>query len=192
MKRILLCLAPLFLLACQGTVVRDEDSPHYIVPAGSALVLQERLEIPPRAASIHIQNGKAMPYKLVNRYYPHCKFEMWSITEEARFVEPDRFIVERVKRDWEFIGQGFGKPVRIAANGELRWAGVEFGGSEGGPAFEIDATELFLRSEKQPDVYRLTCSQWSDVRAARHVTVSEIRQTLGPLFLLEIPAEPSP
>jgi hypothetical protein len=182
--RILLWLCVALLSACQ-TMGEREDSPHYAVPVGSTLVLNRPVEIPPYQAGVYLQAGQVAPG--VNRYAPHCRFELTTVAERAQRVEPDRFLVRRVSRPW---GQTRAptEPVHVA--GVHIGIGVVFGvgGSrQDGPGLAILRTVLDLSSERQPQVYRLTCEQWDDFARARHVTVREIREALGELFTLQIP-----
>jgi hypothetical protein len=48
------------------------------------------------------------------------------------------------------------------------------------------ATLMYLNSDKQKDVYRLTCQHWEDVMDDRHLTISQMRGAMGDVFTLEI------
>ncbi|MEK7759418.1 MAG: hypothetical protein AAB304_07450, partial [Pseudomonadota bacterium] len=56
------------------------------------------------------------------------------------------------------------------------------------PSFHVFRTILELESPRQPQVRWLTCQQWSEPAIGQHVTIREIRQTLGEIILLQLPA----
>jgi len=163
------------LCGCQLEPTRDIDSPYYQVPAGSTLVLNSPLEIPGGEASVYIQDGEVTSYWSANKYEGHCKFEMWSIVERRRVVEPDRFAVQRVEREREYVQA---PPGRLLTSED---------GSGGGPFVEIGKTLMYLESPGQPDVYRMTCQRWNDFTDPVPMSIREIRDTLGDRFSLELP-----
>lgn len=167
------------LLGCQYTPPRDVDSPYYTVPAGSTLVLNAPLEIPSGEASIYLQDGDVTSYWSANKYEGHCKFEMWSIVDRRRTVQPDRFEVHRVSREREYVDSA---PGRALASED----------GEGGPFVEIGKTVMYLRSPSQPDVYRMTCQRWDDFVDPVPMSIRDIRRTLGETFSLELPDEALP
>ncbi len=63
--------------------------------------------------------------------------------------------------------------------------GVVFA-SDGTPSFEVYSTILALHSDRQPQVTVLTCTQWQYPPLQRHVTIAEMRKTLGDLFTLRL------
>jgi len=48
------------------------------------------------------------------------------------------------------------------------------------------ATLMYLNSEKQKDVYRITCQHWEDVMDDRHLTIKQMRQAMGDVFTLNL------
>lgn len=180
--RLLLAILVLFLSACQQGPVRDINSPYYRIPVGSVLVLKRPLELPPDAVSLYIQDSELMDPSLLNRYQPYCKFEMWSRIDKRRVVEPDEFVVARTAWEWEYV-KGLSLPVQVAAFG----VGIF---DDDGPMAIIDKTLLYLQSDRQPDVYRITCEHWSRPIDSRPLKVAEIRATLKALFDLNIKGQP--
>ncbi|MDZ7661200.1 hypothetical protein [Thiohalophilus sp.] len=122
-----------------------------------------------------------MPANSLNRYYPHCKFETWQMLDSEKTVEPDTFLIHKVVR-WDDYAM---QPVQLASSRISAGIGVHINGSDPSPI--NTATEMFLRSERQPDVYRLICSQWEDATEANHVTINQIRRALGDTFSLQLP-----
>lgn len=171
----------LFVLAFAGCAVTPSpDSPHTRVPVGSRLVLTQPLTIPPRAVATYIQDGRALNYGAVDRYYPHCKFELYDLADERRTVAPDTFTVTRVVRD----------TLEVQAPTLQRFAAVAGGfagfGEDGGAPIALEnQTILYIESSRQPGVYRLTCNYWDQPFESRHLTINEIRTALGDLIRLE-------
>ncbi len=175
-------LSVICLFGCQAPPF-SPDSPLSRVPLHSRLILHQALTIPANKVSLWFQEGKQIPEKLLDRYYPHCKFETFTMKTRAKTIEVDTFVIYKVVRWDDYALQSI----------QLAWAqfGVGIGihdALDGGPSFVNVATEMFLQSDKQPDVYRLVCSQWEDPVDSNHVTINQIRHTLGNIFTLELPA----
>jgi hypothetical protein len=60
--------------------------------------------------------------------------------------------------------------------------------NNGGGPMLVFSTRLALRSDRQPDIYRLTCMYWGSPGFDAHLTITDIRRTLTPLFTLNLPA----
>ncbi len=185
MKMIPLVLVALLLSACQQPVRYAEDDPNYSIPAGSTLTLTRPITIPGGQVSVYVQNGQVVPARPrnpVNLYEPHCKVEMWSLGEAARSLEPQRFVVREVVRDW-------GPYARLP---ERRSGLVYVDGGNDGPLLLRYRTELIVGGKGPSDLYRLTCQHWVLAPELRHLTVAEIRQALGGLFILQLAGEATP
>ncbi len=174
------------LVGCQ-TMPRggNENAPYYVVPAGSRLTLHQALPVQPDSLRVYIQNGRVLKNAEVQHYYPFCSLELDRLSDVARTVAPDEFLITKAVHE-EFSGA-------IADAGPLLYARaslgrrVDQGGNPGGPLMVSFSTRMELRSEKQPDVRRITCAQWGYQGIDRHATVAEIRKTLEPLFTLRLP-----
>lgn len=183
MSRLFLVFPLLVLIgSCQAPPF-SPDSPLTAVPVYSTLILHEPLALPPRTVSLWFQNGEQQ--QDLDRYYPHCKFETLRMQDNPKTVEPDSFMIHKVVR-WDDYAM---QPVRLAASRLI--SGLMAGDSDGGPSHVNTTTEMFLRSARQPDVYRLICSQWEDAAEANHVTINQIRGVLGETFTLKLPEERS-
>lgn len=181
-----LCAVVGMLAGCAWQNNPSPDSPYFTVPTGSVLELTRPLTIPADRVSIHIQNGEVSSYSAVNRYYPFCKLEMRDRDDDARVLEPDKFVVTRVSQSvWMVRAPA---SVQVAAAGRL--AGLL--DSDDGPMAAEMSTELFLGSSRQPDVYRLTCTHWDKPSFPRHLTINQIRDTLADLFRVQLAGEPEP
>lgn len=174
MKTASLLLVLLFIAACQGPQVRDQNSPYYIPPVGSKLALNQTITIPAHTASVFIQGGRVAPdraFNPVNQYYTNCKFEVRDVKDVPQTVLPDEFTVERVRQIQTTVALAF--PLLADAGG---------GAEDGGPAMQRWGIEFYLNSAKQPDVLRLTCQHVVHGYEGRNPTFSEISKTLGPVF----------
>jgi hypothetical protein len=175
------------LLGCAGRYVGDENSPFYAPPAGTTVTLNQTITIPGERTAVYLQGGEVRTFNDVGKYYPHCKFELRTRAPSAREVQPETFMVERVNRETAVSWSAIAGP-QVAAAG----IGIVFGaGSEGdGGSPETYATHLYLRSSRQPDVYRLTCQQWGYPPQGEHVSINDMRRALGPIFTLSTTPAP--
>jgi hypothetical protein len=184
MKTLILLFVVVLLTACQTITVMDVNSAYYTVATGSRLVLRRELSILPHTAGVSLQYGKVMDGKLVDVYYPNCRLEVRTITETAQTIQPDTFVISKVVEDTEVVQT---KPITLAVTetGANFYAGVGMR-NNGGPSSEIYITEFWLSSKSQPDVLRMTCQHWEDPHDGNHVTIDQIRSTLGKVFILEL------
>jgi len=176
MRQITLSLLCLLITACQTAGPLDEDLPSQILPIGSRLVLKQELTIPAHSAGVQLQGGRVVSSgKGLNQYHPHCRLEVKDVRVTAQTVAADEFVIRRARYETTTV-----------ALPSLQKAARFYGGS--GPGLVIFRTILDLRSERQPQVRWLTCQQWGDPALDQHVTIREIRQTLGKIFMLQLPA----
>jgi hypothetical protein len=168
-------------LGCQGRYVGDENSPFYAPPAGTTVTLNQSITIPGERTAVYLQGGEVRAFSEVSKYYPHCKFELRTRAPTVREVRPDTFAVERINRE-----------TAVSWSAAAAGVGIFFGaGTEGdGGSPETYATHLYLRSSRQPDVYRLTCQQWGYPPQGEHVSINEMRRALGVVFTLHTTPEP--
>lgn len=174
------CLLAGVTPACQ--TLQDPGAAYYQIRAGSALILNQELEIPANAARVRIQSGEVRPFGLVNQFYPYCEFEVRQVKQTTQSVQPDEFVIHRVGHQVYQIGASHPTVANFGLNISLT------GGD--GPRQIFYATLLHLRSQKQPDVLKLTCEKdqrgFPGVIYARHLTVAEIIETLGAILTLRI------
>lgn len=169
----LVSLLVINLGGCAYQPPQDINSSFYSPPVGSQLRLHEILTIPANDTQIRIQNGKVIRSSWdLDAYYPNCDFELRKRAEVARTIQPDTFIISRVIRDTENVML---HSPRIVAR------------SSGNGAPSVDyITIMDLSSARQPDVMRLTCQHWEDPSDSHHLSVKQIRKTLGGLFTLTL------
>ena len=172
-------LAITVLAGCSSYDVRDEDSVFYAVPVGSTLVLNQQVNIRGDQVAVYVQNGELMQYDEVNFYLPNCKFEIYTMSEQPRTVQADTFKIIKVEDDIE--SSSLPKSTRLAALDNALTYGLL------GRSYVFNyATLMYLNSEKQKDVYRMTCQHWEDMMDDRHLSIRQMRQAMGDVFTLEI------
>jgi hypothetical protein len=163
LKRLLLAL-PLLFSSCHGRDESDENSPFFVIPAGSRLVLHQAVAVPAFTAGVFLQGGAWMPWNQISRYHPYCKLELRQPLDSVQTVAPDEFVITRTREELET--------------------------QEG---LEIRARVLELSSGRQPHVRRLSCAIWQAPAGGQPVSGRELRQALGGIFTLELPGRaPAP
>lgn len=174
------CVLAAVLTGCQ--TLEDSNAAYHQISEGSTLVLNQQLLIPAGSARISIQHGEVRPHGLVNEFYPYCEFEVRQVKPTAQAVEPDEFLIHRVKRRTYDVGLS---PGTVASLG----LSIGFSGADG-PRQTFYATVLYLHSEAQRNVLKLTCESnqrtFPGVIYARHLTVRDIKQALEPMLTLRM------
>ena len=170
-----ICLLVASLSGCAYQPPKDVNSTFYSPPAGSKLQLHSALTIPANNTEVYIQDGKVISsYWSIDAYYPNCNFELRERAEVKRRVQPDTFTIFRVVRNTENVM--LGTPTVVASS------------SSGNGAPNVDFMIIMdLHSERQPGVMRITCRQWEDPSDGNHLSIVQIRKTLGDLFTLRLP-----
>ena len=174
MKNMLVFLISLMLTACTQTVVPKFDSPYYKIPLGSILVLHQSLTIPPNQARVIIQNGRLISRRDRDQYYPYCEFEIRTLSESEQVILPDRF---RIHKLWKHMD---------TSRQQVMYASVGLMLADNNDPLVAYNTIMFLSSDKQPDVYRMSCMYWTDDPLDQHLSVNQINKTLGDILSIEI------
>jgi hypothetical protein len=180
---VLTALIVMALTACAPATIRDERSPYSRIPVGSTVILNQPLEIPRYHARVFIQDGRVVSKSGLNQYYPHCNFEVRTVSDGAARIESDRFLVTGIRLDEVQV---------VRRPGPLLMASlvlVDGGEDGGGPPPTSRLVHYRLHSERQPDVMRLTChggmaEQWE----VAYPSLAEIREVLGGIVTLEMQA----
>ena len=178
MKNLPACaLLIIWLAGCQSPFVQiegRENSRYFRIPVDSKLVLQQELLVPARSDRLYFQKGKVSQFQHVNRYSPYCALTLHAKKDVAQTIVPDAFTVHKMYRQYLFdLAMG---PVMVAQ--------LDPGG---GMTYQVFATLLELRSVQQPDVVRMTCANWGVPQDMAHLTLGQMRESLGDIFLLEPP-----
>ena len=167
------------LSACSAVDTKDQSSPFYSFPAGSTLVLHQQLSIGRDQVSVYVQNGEVLAEKALDRYKPNCKFEIYTMSEQERTVQPGSFEVIKVVDEIEtsmLPGQ-----LQLASGNFMLGYGV----LDKSYIYNY-ATMMYLHSDVQKDVFRMTCQHWEDMMDDRYLTLAQMRQAMGDVFSLQI------
>lgn len=170
MQRVILILLLAIPILAGGAMAAEPRNAS--IPVGSSLVLNQPLTIAAYGLAANIQGGKVVPDKVRDQYHPWCRLELRQTSETPRTLEPGRFAIVRVKQGYDYVLR---ERAQLAA---LRSAGLM--------SVYNYYVELFLESEAQPQVYRMTCQNWETGPDDQYLTIGEIRVTLGELFTLEL------
>ncbi len=170
----------LLVMACRQAPVRDEDSPLMRVSPGSTVTLHQVLTVPAGHARVFLQGGKVRAKTRLDRYRPHCNFEVRSVSDGSLRIEPDTFVVTVVSEDEEEVVY-LPQPLRLAG-----WS-LDGGGSS------ILLTRFVkhrLHSPIQPQVMRLTCyGGFDEAWKVAYPSISDIRHALGSRATLKLPGD---
>ena len=183
MRYRMVLVALLGLTSCQPLSNYPVESVWYQPPVGAEWVLNQPIEIPPDSATVRFQFGKVV--RVVNEFEPNCVFELTTVRETSQPVAPQVFVVTRVRS---------GSSLRNSLREEgPRFVRAHMGADDAGPIRYFFKTEMFLRSDKQPNVLMLTCQHaWesgsSSLQYERPPTVAEMQQALGAYFTFRRPA----
>lgn len=162
------------IMGCQSRIHAGSVFYIYQIPAGAELTLHQAIRIAPQQAGRFIQNGKVLDYANVDVYAPNCKIEVNYVKDKWRKIEPDKFIITKVRRENELV----------------RLEGLQLAGlltvASGGATAEVYSTVFYLRSPKQSDVSKLSCQHWDDPTIGDDLGISEMKRTLGTIMSLNM------
>lgn len=178
LKLAMTVLTVMLASACQQAPVRDEDSPRSRIGVGSTIVLNETLTIPTGHARVFLQNGKVKAKVRLDRYRPHCNFEVRTVSDGDVQIEPDRFVVtDRIEDEEEVVEK----------RGPVKYAGLKIGGVMDTVTLTSRFVQHRLNSAAQPDVLWLTChGGFDDPFDVDYPSISDIRKALGEWVTLEL------
>ena len=170
MRQLAICLLSLALVGCAAGTGYRYPNGQTPLPVINTVTLNAPIEVRADYASEYIQGGQVRPYMTISEYYPHCKFELRTRADTVRTVQPETFAVTGIRRDRFMAGY---RRMMVAS-------------SDGGDYNPVMSTTVIsLHSDRHPDVFRLSCSQLDEPYLARHVSLEQMRNTLGDLFTLE-------
>lgn len=106
---------------------------------------------------------------------------MLKLSDSAQTVNADSYVIKKVVQEiTDSVDAG---QIRLAALS----VGIGMQAREkDGASLQTYATRMYLRSDKQPGVYRLSCGQWAFPATGQHVTLGEMRTALGGMFTLRL------
>jgi hypothetical protein len=173
---VLVIISILTLTACVSHPY-DEHTEFTRITPGSSLKLNQSIHIAANSLAVFMQDGSIKPYSTIDKYYPHCKFELYTLSENARIVQPDTFNIIRVvdETDMSSLNSPMYASLQIAD-----------GNSDGGPSIVSFTTSMYLKSKTQSDVYRLSCMHWDLINESRYLSIAEMRKAMGNFFTLTV------
>lgn len=181
------------LLASCATGPYPVTSPFYQIPAGSAVELTQELNIPPNRARVYLQYGKVVTEKEKDRYQAHCWFLSWKLLETQQTIKPDIFTVVRSQKNEDLV-RNLSK-IKLASNladsdtspssGKLARRVIDPLGGDAPIATEY-TTQMYIHSDRQPDIRLLECSHWDDPHSGEHLTLEQMQTALGEFAKIRI------
>ena len=179
---IALLITVALLTACVSNETKDESSPFYSIAVNSTLKLNQSLTIAGGQVAIYLQNGKIISEDKIDIYNPNCKFEIYTMSDKSRTVAADSFLVTKVVNDIE--STSLPGTLQLAVLDNALAAGMLSGMLDRGSMNYT--TTMYLHSDRQKDVYRMSCQHWEDVIDDKYLSISEMRQAMGEVFTLEL------
>jgi len=172
----------------------NPNSVKNLVRVGSSLRSLQPIEIPAGKRYVYIAGGKIMPFKNYNTvdiYKPYCEFTLREATDEAREVQPDKFVITKIvewenyysKRNGMMYAAAGGPNVDIRTGAQTR-IGIGMWESDG-PSLIMYATIISLRSDNQPQVKEMVCGHWDEAGKVEAITLEQLKSALGQLFVIE-------
>ena len=182
----------LFLFSC-ATGPYPVTSPYFQIPQGSVIELTQTLTIPPNRARVYIQHGKVVTEKEKDRYQANCWFLSWKLLASPQTIKPDIFTVVQSQKNEDLVQDiSYIKLVNnvIDSNPDSyprTYASKKidlFGGDA--PIATEYTTQMFIHSDKQPNIRLLECSHWDDPHSGEHLTLDQMQQALGQLARIRL------
>ncbi|MEJ2396384.1 MAG: hypothetical protein P8Z77_16910 [Candidatus Thiodiazotropha sp.] len=172
MKQFAVMFAALLLVACsqQYLVNVDADYAYNLPPVGSTLVLKKPITIPAGEVRVFLQHGEVFRKSDFDRYEPSCSLELRKLADVAREIEPDSFLVTKVQRLMQ----------QVVQREQPRAGLMKVDMDSGGKPMVIHGYHLWLGSDKQPGVMRMTCrGYFDDINRADPPSLNDVAKSLG-------------
>jgi len=141
---------------------------------GDLVIVNQALVIKENDARVSIQNGRTQAYSRLDHYYPHCWFISLKREATPQIIQPDTFKIVKIRHVYEYVRNLKGGYMFSAFLSSAGLTAVSY------------TTEINLYSEKQKNITRLLCSHWEDPEDAEHLTVAQIKKTLGTLVSISL------
>jgi hypothetical protein len=182
MRLLTVLLASLTLLAGCGQTFqakRGTDSPYYAPPVGTSIRLHKALTVPGGHTRVFLQRGEVVSKQAFDRYVPNCNFEINTLSEQPREIRPESFIVVRVQPETS----------EVVRNSQSRMlASLVLAMEDYSTPMVVRGLHLWIASDLQPDVRRLTCrGAFDDMPRADPPSIDEMREALGDYAELVLP-----
>lgn len=180
MKRLLVMfLVPLLSACAQHAMVNNDlDYPYNLPPVGSTLTLNRAVSIPAGEVRVFLQHGEVFRKSDFDRYEPSCSLELRKLADVPRSIEPDQFIVTKVQRLMQQVVDNKGTPSGLMKVGSDNISGKPM---------VVHGYHLWLGSENQPDVMRMTCRGFfDDINRAEPPSLNDVMKSLGDFAELKL------
>ena len=174
------------LSACNAALVTDPNALNYVPTPGSKVTVKQRIEVPGGQTRTFLQRGELInkPSRL-DHYWPNCNFELNTLAETSRYIEPGVYTVTRTTRQEKEVVVYQPEPIQLAAVGI---GGVMARGD--GPGMYFEEVKMTLQSAQPSDIRELACrGVLTDPHLVEPPTLAEIRQALGSYASIEVPEE---
>ena len=187
-RRIMLAsLVSLALLtACSTPRITDPNARNYVPSPGSQVTVKQRIEVPGGQTRIFLQRGEIVNrLSQVDLYKPNCNFEVNTLQESPRYIEPGVYTVTRTTRQEKEVTLQHTNHIKLAALG----FGVMARGGDGGPML-FEEVKMRLQSSQPSDIRELACrGVMTDPVLVEAPTLAEIREALGSHASISVPEE---
>lgn len=179
----------LLLGGCQSIPTTSPDGSLYYnaIPIGSTLVLQQRLVVPAERVRVDLPRYGATAE--AGEYATACSLELWTRNTQPVTIEADRFTITRISGGiTPILVSTPAKGVMVASYGY--YPRIAWGRDDS--SFLRSYADFYLESERQADVYRLSCGYMGDPWEVEPITVAEIREAIGSVMQLDLASPPLP
>jgi hypothetical protein len=167
-------MTALLLSSCQSFINMQAWPPPYSLPAASIVSINQELIVAPNTVSVWVQYGKVVDRRNIKLSYANCRFELYTLQAIERKIVPDEVLIRKFVNTTDYVSKGYGMVASM----------VDASGNGGAPMAEIYSTNIYLKSDKQPDLYRLICELWEDPASGSYLTIAQIQETLGDIATL--------
>ena len=154
------------------------------IHSGDKVILNQSISTP-GGAKIFLQNGKVKKRSEVRESVPYCYFHLRrssEVIDTEASLSSEQFMVIRTSRRNDMVQntQPWEQP-RDQPQAVVAMTIFDQDSSE-----KTLTTRIFLASNNQPEVIGLNCAVWAVPYERSHVTLEEIRKSLGKLVTLNL------
>jgi hypothetical protein len=175
----------IFFTACSSALITDPTKRYYVPTPGSTVTIPQRIEVPGGQTRIFFQRGEIIKkVSGLDLYKANCNFEINTLAETPRYIEPGVYTVTRTTRQENEVV--LFKPVQYASVA----IGGMIGRGDDGPGMYFEEVRMTLRAEQPSDISNLACrGVMTDPQWVEPPTLAEIREALGTHATLNVPEE---
>jgi hypothetical protein len=170
----LIFILMVLLGACQIIPITDPASLHFVAAPGSVITVHKTLTINANRTRVFLQHGKVVENHLMNEYRVNCNFEVNTLGESPRFIQPGQFTVTHVERRMDSVV--LNGAIQLAAAGTVELVVAE----QRGTPMMFEEIRFSLHSDAQLDVRELACrGAMANMADMELPTRQEIQAALG-------------